>query len=164
VLEILDKKFGTSVNSKGYKVLPPYIGVIQGDGVNQDSIDDILNRMKNAGWSAENAIFGSGGALLQQLDRDISKFALKCSMAIVNGKTVEVFKDPITDSGKRSKKGEITLITDLDGNFKTVKVNEIPPECSTVFDVVYKDGELIREMSFGEIRTNSELSYSSSNA
>ena len=29
VLDILGSKFGTTVNTKGYKVLPPYIRVIQ---------------------------------------------------------------------------------------------------------------------------------------
>ena len=33
VLEILGSKFGTTVNSKGYKLLPPYIRVIQVRGV-----------------------------------------------------------------------------------------------------------------------------------
>ena len=32
-LEILGKAFGTLTNSKGYKLLPPYLRVIQGDGV-----------------------------------------------------------------------------------------------------------------------------------
>ena len=29
VLEILGSKFGTTINSKGYKMLPPYLRVIQ---------------------------------------------------------------------------------------------------------------------------------------
>ena len=36
-----------------------------------------------AGWSTENLTFGSGGALLQRLDRDTQRCAYKCSLAEV---------------------------------------------------------------------------------
>jgi nicotinamide phosphoribosyltransferase len=61
------------------------------------------------GYSADNIAFGMGGALLQQLDRDTQKFAMKCSSAEVNGEWVDVFKDPVTDQVKASKKGRVTL-------------------------------------------------------
>ena len=41
----------------------------QGDGVSYESIDSILSTMKENGWSADNLVFGSGGALLQRIDR-----------------------------------------------------------------------------------------------
>ncbi len=40
----------------------------------------------------DNVIFGSGGALLQKLNRDTLKCAYKCSMAEIDGKEVDVFK------------------------------------------------------------------------
>lgn len=43
------------------------------------------------------------------MDRDTQKCAYKCSHAVVNGKEVNVFKSPITDLGKKSKKGRLTL-------------------------------------------------------
>ena len=51
VFDILGDKFGFSTNSKGYKVLPSYIRVIQGDGVSFDSIGDILAAVTGAGNS-----------------------------------------------------------------------------------------------------------------
>ena len=33
ILEILWRKFGCTINNKGYKVLDPHIRVIQGDGI-----------------------------------------------------------------------------------------------------------------------------------
>eukprot|EP00731_Ephydatia_muelleri_P024094 Em0016g365a len=60
VLDILGSKFGYETNSKGFKVLPPYIRILQGDGVNYESLKDILSNAKNHGWSAENISFGSG--------------------------------------------------------------------------------------------------------
>lgn len=41
VLEILGKKFIPEENSKGYKVLPPYIRVIQGDGVDINTLQEV---------------------------------------------------------------------------------------------------------------------------
>lgn len=41
VLEILGKKFISTENSKGYKVLPPYIRVIQGDGVDINTLQEV---------------------------------------------------------------------------------------------------------------------------
>ena len=49
-------------------------------------------------------------ALLQQLNRDTQKFALKCSAARVNGKWIDVYKEPVTDKGKMSR--ELVLGTD----------------------------------------------------
>uniref|UniRef100_A0A3P8N853 Nicotinamide phosphoribosyltransferase n=1 Tax=Astatotilapia calliptera TaxID=8154 RepID=A0A3P8N853_ASTCA len=41
VLEILGKKFAPKENSKGFKVLPPYIRVIQGDGVDINTLQEV---------------------------------------------------------------------------------------------------------------------------
>jgi nicotinamide phosphoribosyltransferase len=81
VAHILGEKFGTTVNSKGYKVLKN-VRIIQGDGVNQDSIKDILQRLKDEGFSASNIAFGIGGSLLQKISRDTMKFAYKCSAIV----------------------------------------------------------------------------------
>ena len=88
VLDILGERFGYTKNKKGYKVLPPYVRIIQGDGISYETLEAILMNMKNHNWSADNAAFGSGGALLQRLDRDTQKCAFKCSYAIINSKEV----------------------------------------------------------------------------
>ena len=46
-----------------------------------------------AGFAADNMVFGSGGALLQKLNRDTFKCAFKCSEITVNGQAREVFKE-----------------------------------------------------------------------
>ena len=86
----MGEKFKPSVNSKGYKILPSYIRVIQGDGISYETIGAILENMKKHSWSADNLVFGSGGALLQRLDRDTQKCAFKCSYAVINGKEVRI--------------------------------------------------------------------------
>ncbi len=87
-LEILAEKFGTVTNTKGYKLLPPYIRVIQGDGINATSIDAILTEMKERGFSADNVVFGMGGELLQRLDRDTQRYAQKTSAVRIEESSV----------------------------------------------------------------------------
>lgn len=148
-LTILEKNFGHTVNEKGYKVLNN-VRVIQGDGINHQSIRSILANITKSGYSADNVAFGQGGALLQIVNRDDQKFAMKCSAAFVNGKWVDVFKDPVTDQGKQSKKGRVTLFKTEDGFVSGVENGE--PEA---LEVVFENGKLIRDMIFDEVRANS---------
>ena len=100
---------GYETNSKGYKVLPPQIRIIQGDGIHYETVIEILEYLKQFGWSASNIAFGSGGGLLQKLNRDTLKVAFKAALAVVDGKEIEVYKDPITAPGKKSKRGYMTV-------------------------------------------------------
>ena len=104
-INALGKAFGYTLNGKGYKVLNNKIRIIQGDGVNEISIGAILKNLRDQGWSADNIAFGMGAGLLQQLSRDTLRFAMKASAIRIDGKWNEVFKDPITDPGKASKRG-----------------------------------------------------------
>jgi len=106
VLEKLESKFGSDKTSTGHKLLPQCVRIIQGDGIDINSLEKILKSMKDKGWAADNLVFGSGGALLQKLHRDTLKCAFKCSFAKVNGEGVDVVKDPITDPGKKIKERE----------------------------------------------------------
>jgi len=156
VFEILFEKFGFSSNEKGFKVLTDKIRVIQGDGINYESIVNIYKALEVNKISAENLVLGMGGALLQKVNRDTQKFALKCSYAEIDGREVEVKKSPtemdkngnITPSFKKSKGGRLKLINN-DG-YKTVKEEEsdLPNELVTVFE----NGEMVNEWTFEEIR------------
>ena len=158
LIEILDKKFGSTINEKGYRVLN-HVRVIQGDGVTEHTIQNILGDLLVRGYSADNIAFGMGGALLQKLDRDTQKFAMKCSAARVNGKWINVQKDPITDAGKKSKAGRVTLWKSGDTFQSSV---EQPKDWTDkgfswteVLEEVYRDGKLVKEITFDEVRTNS---------
>jgi nicotinamide phosphoribosyltransferase len=151
-LQLLDSKFESTYNTKGYKVLNN-VRVIQGDGINQDSIREILEAATKAGFSATNIAFGMGGALLQQVNRDTQKFAFKCSAAKVNGKLVEVYKDPVTDSGKRSKKGLLDLVY-LNGKFQTVSGID---KLGSVLKVVYENGKIIKETNLTKVRETANM-------
>lgn len=164
-LELLDEAFGHTVNGKGFKVLN-HVRVIQGDGINPTSIRAILERVTSAGYATDNVAFGMGGALLQQLNRDTQKFALKCSAARVDGHWIDVWKDPVTDKGKQSKRGRMTLLRHREyGSFRTVPV---PPSAASLAEVekpagfddaletVWENGRLMRDWTFEEIRARAD--------
>jgi nicotinamide phosphoribosyltransferase len=158
IAKILDRKFGSEVNSKGYKVLNN-VRIIQGDGINADSVKEILDTLISAGYSADNIAFGMGGQLLGAPQRDDQKFAMKASAALIDGKWIDVYKDPITDAGKTSKKGRLGLIMQCgvgSCGFNTVPEN-IAEQVGNVLRTVYEDGVLKIEESFSEIRNRAQL-------
>ncbi|XP_063954003.1 nicotinamide phosphoribosyltransferase-like [Lytechinus pictus] len=155
ILNILSKVFGCSKNSKGYKMLPPYLRVIQGDGISYDTIDQILSKMKEEGWSADNLTFGSGGSLLQKHNRDTQKCAYKCSYCIIDGESRNVFKQPITDLGKKSKKGQLSL-QEVDGKIVTMEEGKGNPN-KDLLELVYENGQLLKDHTMDEIRERAEI-------
>jgi len=150
VLDILGEKFEYTINAKGFRVLPEYLKVIQGDGISYDSLGPIMESVVNGGWSVENLTFGSGGALLQRLDRDTQKCAFKCSMAVVGGEEREVFKDPITDHGKKSKKGRLVLVRDGE-KWSTVTEGERGDREDQLV-TVFENGTMIKEWEWEEVK------------
>lgn len=176
-LYILEKYYGSVKNDKGFRVLNN-VRVIQGDGIDHATIRSILFCMELAGFSADNVAFGQGGALLQQVNRDTLKFAMKCStigirvpfvserekddVMYMEGSQLEwrdVYKDPITDHGKVSKKGRVTLWNS--GGEYVSAVDQPRGWADKSFgpwvealSEVYRDGVLVKEITFDEVRAN----------
>jgi nicotinamide phosphoribosyltransferase len=150
-IQRLMDKFGYRDNSKGYRVLPDYIRVIQGDGVSPTMIGTILDVMKSKQLSAENIAFGMGGELLQKVDRDTMQFAMKASAIHINGQWQDVYKQPVTDTGKRSKRGRLALTTDTQGKYQTIRESELE-DSDNKLEVVFRDGRLLRDEHFDNIR------------
>jgi nicotinamide phosphoribosyltransferase len=152
IFQIAAEKFGYEVNRKGWKVLAPQVRFIQGDGVNYHTIQNMISQLTRKGWSMDNWSFGMGGALLQQLNRDTLRFALKCSAIDIDGQWHDVYKQPVTDPGKDSRAGRFVLLKE--GNeFITVK-----QEAGRVIEgvdeleAVLEDGVLRREQTLDDIR------------
>jgi nicotinamide phosphoribosyltransferase len=74
---------------------------------------------------------------------------------------VDVFKDPITDKGKQSKKGMLKLgkvFLDGSDHYFTVSSNE--QDFAQIRDTlvpVYEDGEVLLTYTFDEVRKNATL-------
>lgn len=165
VFNILWNRFGGTTNDKGFKVLDPHIRVIQGDGVNYESIIEILDMMVAEGYSVENIAFGMGGALLQKVDRDTQKFAFKCSSIIINGEEADVQKNPVeidengnrVQSFKKSKAGRLKLMKDTEGNFYTQEHSH--DEEGDCLITIFLNGDILKEWTFEEIRERAELDF-----
>jgi len=160
VIEILMDKFGFTVNSKGFKVLPPYIRLIQGDGINEASLPRIIDNMIAKGFSIDNIAFGMGGGLLQAWNRDTLKYAMKASARRdTDGVWHDVFKDPISDHGKLSKKGRLGLIEA--GGIGPARIITVPKHVAdkgtNLLRKVYLNGELLVEDTFANIRARAAM-------
>jgi len=142
-----------TTNSKGYKVLPPCLRLIWGDGINRRSMKNILQFITSMGWSASNLAMGSGGGLLMDWTRDTQKHAFKCCAAIVDGESRDVSKDPVTDPGKKSKQGRLDLIRTADGGYRTVVLDEgVEEHPDSALVTVFDGGYITHHNTFAEIR------------
>ncbi|ALW87913.1 nicotinate phosphoribosyltransferase [Deinococcus actinosclerus] len=147
----LAAKYGTTTNSKGYKVLN-HVRVIQGDGIDEDTIRQILGNLDVDGYSAENVSFGMGGALLQKVDRDTQRFAYKASAGQIDGAYRGIYKDPVTDPGKRSKDGVLDLVQE-GGRMVTKAYKTFDTDFpGSLMRTVYRDGELLVRDTLDTIR------------
>lgn len=158
VVELLGKTFGYTVNDKGFKVLHPSVRVIQGDGINECSVTNILDNLIGHGWSADNIAFGMGGALLQHHTRDDNRWAMKCSAIEIDGKWHNVFKDPVTDKGKTSKKGRIMLWKTHDRGWVTKGIDSVIfPGDEEALRMVFREGQIFGEENLDQIRARANL-------
>lgn len=161
VFEILFDRFGFTINQKGYRVLPPQVRVIQGDGIDYDSIQTIYEAITAKGIAAENLVLGMGGALLQKVNRDTQKFALKCSYAEVDSKSIRVSKSPVemnekgelVSSFKTSKSGRLKLVR-INESFETVNESE---DGKDLLETVFENGLITRIQTFEDIRKRAAL-------
>ena len=129
------------------------VRVIQGDGVNIHSISAILCEMTIRGWSTDNIAFGAGGSLLQTLNRDVQKFAMKASAICIDGVWSGFSKNPITDQGKKSKEGLVTTDKNSDGEFYTRVVDWKSDSLVTVYELSSEKKPVILKPEFKKIRS-----------
>ena len=166
-----EEKVPFTVNKKGYKVFNK-MRILWGDGINMNTMEKIEALLIDKGYSTENMAYGSGGWLVQQHDRDTQGWAIKNSQITLdegsplddgtNGSVWEeylvkraVFKDPVTDKGKTSKKGELTLwYNHASDNYFTESVqfksNDFP--ITDMLNTVYENGKMTKVWNLNELR------------
>jgi len=151
-VQMLGEIFGFTLNAKGYKVLNPAVRVIQGDGVTPETIRVILGRLEDKGWSAENIAFGMGAGLLQKVNRDTLRFAMKANARLDDddGAWHGINKNPKTDPGKASKRYRQAVVREND-TLLAVPLKDIGDR-ENLLQPVWQDGELLVDWTLSEIR------------
>lgn len=153
ILETLSKYFGHTVNSKGYKVLNPKVGVIYGDGLSIQDIAYCIMALKVKGWAAESCVYGMGGGLLQKHNRDTQRNAFKCSAQRRDGAWHDVYKKPL-DETKASKRGRLKLIKGENGYVTVPVTMEEAEGHDDQLVTVFQDGVLTKDYTWDEVLAN----------
>lgn len=154
VLGILERKFGGELNEDGFFVLNPHVRVIYGDRMTRTSIPELYRAISSRGYAAENLVTGSGGGLLQKVDRDTCKFAIKASHVVLNADDeLDIAKSPVTDPSKKSKSGRLSLRL-TNGEYSTVSY-DTPLSAPTVapMKTVFLNGEIQNVQTLNSINT-----------
>ncbi len=152
--EMLMESFGEETKSKGFRVLPPYIRVVQGDGPTLTSLRDIYVELERRGLAADNVLCAMGGGLLQQVNRDTMNFGQKANAVCINGEWTDIQKTPTADSMKHSKAGRLALQY-ADGEYRTVPKGSIPEE-ENLLGPVFRDGKFLKDWDFTDLIQRSE--------
>ena len=155
ILKILEKTFGTQYNELGFKELHPKIGIIVGDGMDLETYENMLRLFIKKKYSASNLIIGVG-KFLRNYTRDTLGFAIKASYIEINGKPLNIYKKPITDLQKKSYTGLLKLSKKIK-QYSTHEKCTWEQEQSGELKTVFKDGKIINEYSFEEIRNQNKL-------
>lgn len=152
VIEALMERFGFDYTPTGYKLLNPKVRVIQGDGVNHESVPAILDAMMARGLAVGNIAFGMGGALLQAPNRDDFGYAMKASAILIGDEWHDVYKDPITAEGsKTSKRGVQGAYRTDSGKWVASRAENIRPGHEALRPV-FRDGELLAVDTLDDVR------------
>jgi nicotinamide phosphoribosyltransferase len=152
-VEALWDIFGGTVTEKGYKVLDSHIGLIYGDSITLKRAEDICERLKQKGFASINCVYGIGSYTYQYNTRDTFGFALKSTLAVINGDEKQIFKDPKTDDGtKKSQKGKVVVLED--GNSFKFKDGLYLKDIveGDMLEEVFRDGKLLVDVAFSGIR------------
>lgn len=159
VIELLYEIFGGTITSTGYKKLHEKIGAIYGDSINILRADQIDERMMSKGFATTNYVLGVGSYSLQYVTRDTHGFAQKATYVEIdmgNGpEGIEIFKDPITDSGvKKSARGLIAVNLDENDGYvlKDQATWDDVLSDSNCMLPIFKDGSLMNSVDFDTIR------------
>ena len=152
-VEVLMDIFGYTETSTGHKLMDDHIGLIYGDSITTNRCQTILERLFDKGYASGNAMFGVGSYTYQCVTRDSLGFAVKATYTKVNGKDIAIFKDPKTDSKKKSAKGLLHVgLVDSEYVLTDNVTREVEQSESNMLKVRFLDGSFYNQTSIDEIR------------
>jgi len=150
LIECLWDTFGGTTTDNGFKLLDEHIGAIYGDAITLPRQRQILQRLMNKGF-ASKVVLGIGSYSYQYVTRDTHGSAVKATSVVKNGERVAIFKDPKTDTKKKSAKGLIK-VERIDGELTMFDNVTEEEEGTGLLETVYEDGKLIKECTLADIR------------
>ncbi len=151
LIECLWDTFGGTITSKGYKLLDDHIGAIYGDAITLTRQRRILQRLMDKGF-ASKVVLGIGSYSYQYVTRDTHGSAVKATSVVKAGERLAIFKDPKTDSKKKSAKG-LLKIDRVNGELTLFDDVTEQEESKGLLEVVFENGKIIKETTLNEIRT-----------
>ncbi|NIA10703.1 MAG: nicotinate phosphoribosyltransferase [Nitrospiraceae bacterium] len=153
VVEILWDIFGGTLTSKGYKLLNPHIGAIYGDSITIERAAEMCRRLDRKGFASTNVVYGIGSYSYQYNTRDTFGFALKSTLSIINGKEIQMFKNPITDNGvKKSQKGAVRVFRNSDNVITYEDCLSLNNNKETMLEPIFENGILLKDEKLCDIR------------
>jgi len=153
VIELLWETFGGTTSATGHRLLDPHVGAIYGDSITFERADAILTNLYRKGFGSANVVFGIGSFTYQYTTRDTFQFAMKSTSVRKNGVDVEIFKNPVTDSGmKRSAKGRVSVVRDEDGVLSLIDQATPEQEAMSLLQSVWRNGKFLKLYTFEDVR------------
>lgn len=141
------------MNAAGYKELDTHIGAIYGDSITRERAVRITERLAAKGFASGNVVFGMGSFGYQYQTRDTFMSAIKATWIRVDGRGVDIRKDPVTDSGtKKSATGRLAVVRDPEGQMRLIERATPAEEAESLLQPIWEDGVFLRRQSFPEIR------------
>lgn len=152
----LMKTFGWTRNSKGCKVLPSQIGLIYGDAITAEITKAVGEWCVSREISIGNIAFGIGAYTYQYVTRDTRGYAIKATDAIIDTMgELPLYKQPKTDSAKKSPKGAVAVIKDGRGIIQMVDgltIDEALHYHGNLMVPKFKDGKMFNIETIYQIR------------
>ncbi|AMU74024.1 nicotinate phosphoribosyltransferase [Mycobacteroides abscessus] len=156
VLGLLYEHFGGRKNIAGFIELNPKVGAIYGDSITLDRARSITARMEKLGYASTNVVFGVGSFTYQYNTRDTFGSAMKATWVEVDGRGVNLLKDPVTDDGtKKSATGRLAVLRKskaFGGQMFLVEKAVLFAELNSLLRPVWEDGKFIKRQTFSDVR------------
>ena len=155
-VECLWDIFGGTVTPQGFRVLDPHIGVIYGDSITLQRMLMILKGLRQKGFATTNVIFGIGSFTYQFVTRDNGSIAVKATLAIRDGREVNLLKDPKTDGGTKKSATGFLRVDLVDGRYVLTQNATLEQEAGGELRVRYENGQFHNRIRWEQLTDNVE--------
>jgi nicotinamide phosphoribosyltransferase len=152
LIEVLYELFGGTDGA--YKMLDEHIGAIYGDSITLACQRQIYERLHAKGFAVGNIVLGVGSFTYQHVTRDTHGSAVKATNMIIDGVDTPISKEVKGDVIKKSAKGRLVVIKDIDGNLIQIDQADLSnvEHHTNQHELVWKDGEWFRVQTLQDVR------------